>query len=413
MSEPLVIVGQGMAGTKLAEELVTRALGRYAIILVGDEPHRGYNRVLLSSLLAKEVKADDIELKPRGWWEKNGITNVYGRAVTSIDRERKVVMLGDREISYSKLVLATGSHAIKLPKPGMDLPGAITFRWMGDVDHMLNSVAPGRPAVVIGGGLLGLEAAYGLAKAGVNVTLLHIGDRLMERQLDESTGRMLLEAILSKGCEVILHADTARVLGTEKVEGIELADGRVLDADLVVCAVGVRPNADLGKAAGLDAKRGILVDDQMRTSDPDIFAIGECCEHRGNTYGLVEPAYEQARALAKLLSGDRKAAYVGSVIGTNLKVSGVSLFSAGDITGDGKEILLYEDLKQNVYKKIILDGDKITGAVLYGDTADGLWYLDLMKNGQAVGDMRDDLIFGRSLAAPENSDEAEKQKDAA
>lgn len=407
MSEPLVIVGQGMAGTKLAEELVARALGRYAIILVGDEPHRGYNRVLLSSLLAQEVKADDLELKPRGWWAKNGITNVYGRAVTGIDRERKVITIGGNEISYSKLVLATGSHAIKLPKPGMDLPGAITFRWMGDVDQMLKGVAPGRPAIVIGGGLLGLEAAYGLAKAGVKVTLLHIGDRLMERQLDESAGQMLLEAILSKGCEVILHADTARVLGTDKVEGVELVDGRLLEADLVVCAVGVRPNVDLGKAAGLDAKRGILVDDQMRTSDPDIYAIGECCEHRGSTYGLVEPAYEQARALAGLLSGDRKAAYIGSVIGTNLKVSGVSLFSAGDITGEGKEILLYEDLKQNIYKKIILDGDRITGAVLYGDTVDGLWYLDLMKRGQAVGDMRDDLIFGRSLAAPvEKKDEA-------
>lgn len=410
LSEPLVIVGQGMAGTKLAEELVARALGRYAIILVGDEPHRGYNRVLLSSLLAQEVKADDIELKPRGWWEKNGITNVFGRAVNGIDRDRKVVLIGDTEIAYSKLVLATGSHAIKLPKPGMDLPGAITFRWMGDVDQMLNSVAPNRPAVVIGGGLLGLEAAYGLVKAGIKVTLLHIGHRLMERQLDEPAGQMLLEAILSKGCEVILHADTARVLGTDKVEGVELVDGRVLEADLVVCAVGVRPNCDLAKSAGLDVKRGILVDDQMRTNDPSIYAIGECCEHRGNTYGLVEPAYEQARALARTLAGDRSAAYIGSVIGTNLKVSGVSLFSAGDIDGDGKETLLYEDLKQNIYKKIIIDGEKITGAVLYGDTADGLWYLDMMKSGQAVGDMRDDLIFGRSLASPPEDDGLEKAK---
>ena len=413
MGEALVIVGQGMAGTKLAEELVARALGRYAIILVGDEPHRGYNRVLLSSLLAKEVKADDIELKPRRWWEKNGITNVYGRAVTGIDRERKVVTVGGSEIAYSKLVLATGSHAVKLQKPGMDLPGATTFRWRGDVDEMLKGVAPGHPAVVIGGGLLGLEAAYGLAKAGIKVTLLHIGPRLMERQLDDPSGQMLLEAILSKGCEVILHADTARVLGTDKVEGVELADGRVLEADLVVCAVGVRPNADLGKAAGLDAGRGIVVDDQMRTSDPDIYAIGECCEHRGNTYGLVEPAYEQARALARRLAGDRSAAYQGSVIGTNLKVSGVSLFSAGDIGGEDKEILLYEDLKHNVYKKIVLDGDKICGAVLYGDTADGLWYLDLMKSGQVVGDMRDDLIFGRTLAAPAEAKDQEETAKAA
>ena len=363
--------------------------------------------MLLSSLLAKEVKADDIELKPRGWWQKYGVTNVYGKAVGGIDRQRKVVMLGEHEIAYSKLVLATGSHAIKLPKPGMDLPGVITFRWMGDVDQMLNGVAPERPAVVIGGGLLGLEAAYGLAKAGVKVTLLHRGHRLMERQLDDPAGHMLLEAILGKGCEVVLDADTARVLGTDKVEGVELEDGRIFEADLVVCAVGVRPNADLGKAAGLDCDRGLLVDDQMRTSDPDIFAIGECCEHRGNTYGLVEPAYEQARALARTLAGDSSAAYIGSVIGTNLKVSGVSLFSAGDIIGEGKDILLYEDFKKNIYKKIVLDGDKITGAVLFGDTADGLWYLDLMKGGEEVGGMRADLIFGRSLAEPpQQSDEA-------
>ena len=404
MSEPLVIVGQGMAGTKLAEELVARALGRYAIILVGDEPHRGYNRVLLSSLLAREVKAEDIELKPRGWWAKNGITNIHGRAVTAIDRASKTVRLGDHDIAYSKLVLATGSHAIKLPIPGMDLPGTITFRWMGDVESMLNGVAPGRPAVVIGGGLLGLEAAYGLAKADVKVTLLHREARLMERQLDTPAAAMLLEAILAKGCEVILEADTKRIVGDGKVERVELADGRVLDADLVVCAVGVRPNADLGRAAGLDSKRGLLVDDGMRTSDPDIYAIGECCEHRGNTYGLVEPAYEQARALARTLAGDRAAAYNGSVIGTNLKVSGVSLFSAGDIEGAGKEILIYEDLKVNVYKKIVLDGDRLAGAVLYGDTADGLWYLDLMKTGQSIGAMRDDLIFGRSLAAPDRTE---------
>ena len=217
-------------------------------------------------------------------------------------------------------------------------------------------VAPGRPAVVIGGGLLGLEAAYGLVKAGVKVTLLHIGQRLMERQLDEPAGNMLLNAILDKGCEVILGADTARVLGADKVESVELADGRVLEADLVVCAVGVRPNADLGKAAGLEAKRGLLVDDHMRTSDPDIYAIGECCEHppATPTGSSSRPTNRPARWLAPWLE-IAGAAYNGSVIGTNLKVSGVSLFSAGDITGDGKEILLFEDLKKNIYKKIVLD----------------------------------------------------------
>ena len=399
MSEPLVIVGQGMAGTKLAEELSRRALGRYSIILVGDEPRRAYNRVLLSSLLAREVAADDIELKPRGWWAKNGITNLFGRRVTSIDKTKKSLSFDDGiELSYSKLVIATGSHAIMLPKPGMDLPGAITFRWMGDVDIMLNGVAPGRPAVVIGGGLLGLEAAYGLAKAGVRVTLLHLSSRLMERQLDVQAAMLLKEAIESKGCEVLLKADTARVIGTSKVEGVELADGRIIPADLLVCAVGVRPNADLAKAAGIACKRGILINDQMRTSDPNIYAIGECAEHRGIAYGLVEPAYEQARTLARTLTGEHDAAYRGSVLATNLKVSGVSLFSAGDIMGEGKDALVYEDEAQNIYKKIVIDDGKLAGAVLFGDTVDGLWYLDLIKSGTPIDDMRDDLIFGRTLA---------------
>ncbi len=402
MSEQLVIIGQGMAGTKLAEELSQRALGRYSIVLIGDEPRRAYNRVLLSSLLAREVAADDIELKPRAWWAKNGITNVFGHKVTTIDRGAKRLTLGNGStIDYSKLVICTGSHAIMLPKPGMDLPGAITFRWMDDVDTMLTAVQPGRPAVVIGGGLLGLEAAYGLAKAGIRVTLLHIASRLMERQLDEPAGMLLKEAIESKGCEVLLGADTVRVLGTSHVEGVELADGRIIPADLLVCAVGVRPNVDLAKAAGLSCKRGILVDDQMRTSDPDVFALGECAEHRGVAYGLVEPAYEQARTLARTLIGEADAAYTGSILATNLKVSGVSLFSVGEIVGEGMESLVYQDHGQQIYKKIVVDNGKLAGAVLYGDTVDGLWYLDLIRSGTPIDAMRDDLIFGRSLAMKE------------
>ena len=402
MSEPLVIVGQGMAGTKLVDELCQRALGRYSIILVGAEPYRAYNRVLLSSLLAREMTVDDIQLKPLAWWPKNGITNVFGRPVTSVDRSKKTIAFSNGvEIAYSKLVLATGSHAVKLPTPGMDLPGAITFRAMDDVDTMLHAAQPGRPAVVIGGGLLGLEAAYGLAKAGVRVTLLHIATRLMERQLDDPAARLLRAAIEGKGCEVILGANTVRVRGTSRVEAVELADGRVIPADLLVCAVGVRPNIALAKDAGLACNRGILVDDQMRTGDPDVFAIGECAEHRGVAYGLVEPAYEHAKTVARTLAGENDVAYAGSILATNLKVSGVSLFSAGDFMGEGKEALVYEDEAQHVYKKIVLEDDKVAGAVLYGDTADGLWYLDLIKSGEPVGAMRNDLIFGRSLATKE------------
>lgn len=398
MSEPLVIVGQGMAGTKLAEELSRRALGRYSIILIGGEPRRAYNRVLLSSLLAREVVAEDIELKPRQWWARNGITNVFGRSIVGLDRARRELAFADgARLSYSKLVLATGSHAIKLPKPGMDLPGVITFRSMEDVDRMLGGVAPGRPAVVIGGGLLGLEAAYGLAKAGIRVTLLHLCARLMERQLDDPAAAMLKDAIEAKGCEVLLAADTARVFGRERVEGVELADGRVVPADLLVCAVGVRPNIDLAQAAGLDCGRGVRVDDRMRTNDPNIFAIGECAEHRGIAYGLVEPAYEQARILARHLAGEAQAAYAGSILATNLKVSGVSLFSAGDFLGEDKETLVYEDRARRVYKKLVLEAGRLAGAVLYGDTADGLWYLDLIKSGETVEAIRDDLMFGPPL----------------
>jgi nitrite reductase (NADH) large subunit len=402
MSERLVIVGQGMAATKLVEELTQRALGRYSIIVVGAEPRRAYNRVLLSSLLAKEVSADDIELKPRGWWEKKGVTNVFGRTVTNIDRHTRSMSFADgTRLNYSKLVMATGSDPIRLPKPGMDLQGVITFRCMEDVDLMLADAAPGRPAVVIGGGLLGLEAAYGLAKAGSRVTLLHLASRLMERQLDDPSAEMLKQAIESKGCEVLLGADTARVLGATRVEGVELADGRVIPADLLVCAVGVRPNARLAAATGLDCGRGVLVDDCMRTSDPDIYAIGECAEHRGIAYGLVEPAYEQAKTLARTLAGDVAACYEGSILATNLKVSGVSLFSAGDFIGEGKDALIFEDKRQSIYKKIVIENDRIAGTVLYGDTADGLWYLDLMKSGTTINEMRGDLIFGRGLAIKE------------
>lgn len=402
MSEPLVVVGQGMAATKLVEELSQRALGRYSIIVVGAEPRRAYNRVLLSSLLAREVKADDIELKPKAWWARNGVTNIFGRPVASIDpATHRLTFETGGELGYSKLVLATGSDAIRLPKPGMDLPGAITFRCMEDVDRMLDAVRPGRPAVVIGGGLLGLEAAYGLQKAGAEVTLLNISSRLMDRQLDDPAAALLKRAIEAKGCRVLLGADTARVLGDGKVEAVELADGRVLPADLLVCAVGVKPCIGLAKMAGLACNRGILVDDTMRTSDPDVFAIGECAEHRGVAYGLVEPAYEHARTLARTLAGEKSARYEGSILATNLKVSGVSLFSAGDFIGEGKETLVYEDERQQIYKKIVIEDDRVVGAVLYGDTVDGLWYLDLIKSGTPIGAMRDDLIFGRGLATKE------------
>ena len=400
MAEPLVIVGQGMAAARLVEELTARALGRYAIIVIGAEPRRAYNRVLLSSMLAGEMAAGELELKSADWFRAQGVTNVFGRAVTEIDRDARCVTLADgARIAYSKLVLATGSDPIMLPKPGMDLPGVIAFRTMDDADRLLEFGCAGGRAVVIGGGLLGLEAAYGLAQAGAQVTLVHLMDRLMERQLDTPAAALLKREVAARGVEVLLGADTAGIVGTERAEGVELVDGRVLPADLVVCAVGVKPRVDLAKACGLEVRRGIVVDDGLATSDGAIFALGECAEHRGMVYGLVAPAYEQARALALRLAGDAAAAYEGTVLSTNLKVSGVSLFSAGDFTGGpDSEAIVYDDPDAGIYKKLVIENDALKGAVLFGDTADGLWYLELMRSGADIGAMRPLLAFGRDAA---------------
>lgn len=402
MGEALVIVGQGMAATRLVEELSKRALGRYALIVIGAEPFRAYNRVLLSSLLAGEVAAGDIELKPSQWWTRHGVTNIYGAPVAAIDRETQTIRLENGvTLSYAKLVLATGSHPIRLPKPGMELPGVITFRTMGDVDAMLAEAKPGRKAVVIGGGLLGLEAAYGLAKAGAKVTLLHLMDRLMERQLDAPAAQLLLRAIEAKGVEVLLGADTARVLGASRAEGVELMDGRRIGAELIVCAIGVRPNADLARAAGLDVNRGIIVDDGLATSDESIFALGECAEHRGVAYGLVEPAYAQASVLARRLAGEVQAAFEGAAPATNLKVAGVSLFSVGEFQDSGKETIVFDDPAAAIYKKLVIENGRLIGAVLFGDTADGLWYQDLIRSKTPIEAFRDGLAFGRNVALSE------------
>lgn len=396
MSEPLVIIGKGMAATRLVDELSKRALGRYAVAVIGEEPRRAYNRVLLSSLLADEVSAEDVELKPAQWWHDRGVTTLYGQAVTHIEPDQHQVVLADgRTLPYAKLVLAIGSQPVRLPLPGSDLDGVMTFRDFEDVERMREAVRPGRPAVVIGGGLLGLEAAYGLAKAGVSVTVIHLMDRLMERQLDQAAGMLLAKALQDKGIRVLTEASTHAILGKKRVEAVELADGTILPADCVVMAVGVRPNTGLAVSAGLGVNRGILVDDQLRTTLPDIYAIGECIEHRGQVYGLVEPAYEQARVLAEILAG-RAGAYGGSLTATNLKVSGVNVFSAGRfIEEEGDEVLTLNDPAIGDYKKFVLRDRQLIGAVLCGDTADALWYLDLIRSRRDMSSLRADLAFGR------------------
>jgi nitrite reductase (NADH) large subunit len=401
MSEPLVIVGNGMAAARLVDELVKSSLGRYAIAVIGEEPRLAYNRVLLSSVLAGETASHDIELKPANWWRDRGVTLKYGCRATEIDvGRRELKIAGDESIEFSRLVLATGSSPLRLNVPGSDLAGVHTFRDSRDVDLLLALAARRKPVVVIGGGLLGLEAAYGLAKAGTPVTLLHLMDRLMERQLDAPAADLLKTLVERKGIRVMLNASTARIVGETSVEGVELTDGTLIDADAIVFAAGIRPNTSLAKDAGLSVNRGVVVDDALQTSAGDIFALGECAEHRGICYGLVEPAYEQAGALAKHLAG-RSAAYSGSVVATNLKVSGVSVFSAGDFMGgDGSESLLLSDVKRGTYKKLMIPDGRLTGAVLIGETADALWYLEMIRARKAIAAIRKDLMFGRALAMP-------------
>jgi nitrite reductase (NADH) large subunit len=399
MSEPLVVIGNGMASMRLVEELARHALGRYAIAVVGEEPRLAYNRVLLSSVLAQEISRTEIELKSARWWRDHGVTLLYGHRAIAVDPSiRRVKLAGGATLPFARLVLATGSRPIRLNVPGMDLPGVLTFRDLGDVGAIEAAAASCSRAVVIGGGLLGLEAAYGLAKSGIEVSVVHIMDRLMERQLDVCAAEMLRRTVETKGIAVHLGAETVRIAGRQRAQAVVLADGRQIETDLVVIAAGTRPNTDLARTADLAIDRGIVVDDHLRTSVPGIYAIGECVEHRRVCYGLVEPAYEQASVLAAHLAGD-DVHYRGSVLATNLKVSGVNVFSAGDFLGaPGTEAIVFSDGGLATYKKLVIADGRLVGAVLFGDTADGVWYLDLIRSGQSIERLRDNLMFGRAMA---------------
>lgn len=398
MSEPLVIIGNGMAAARLCEELAQRALGRYAIAVIGAEPQLAYNRILLSSVLAGEVPASEIVLKPASWWRNHGVTLRYGAAATAVDIAARTVTLADgKALGFAKLVFATGSRAIRLPVAGADLRGVWTFRDIADVASISRAACRGARVVVVGGGLLGIEAAYGLAKAGAKVTLVHLMNRLMERQLDARAAAMLKRGLEAKGIDVLLEVATTRFIGDGRVEAVEFNDGRRLAADMAVVAIGIKPNAELAAAAGLAVNRGIVVDDGLSSSAADVFAIGECAEHRGVCYGLVEPANEQAQVLAERLAG-RNLSYGGSVNATNLKVSGIHVFSAGDFLGAaGTESIMLADPGLGSYRKLVVANGCLVGAVLYGDATDALWYLELIRTGTAIEPFRADLIFGRAL----------------
>ncbi len=406
MKRRLIIIGMGMAATRLVEELVRHTPDSFDICMIGDEASLPYNRVLLSSLLAGDLDENELELKKPEWWGQHHIQTLTGQKVCGIDRSSKTLTLtSGSTLTFDLLVIATGSRPIMLPLPGADLDGVITFRDLADIEKMQSAIAAKASAVVIGGGLLGLEAAYGLAKADIPTNVIHLMDRLMERQLDGEAATMLRDDIAARGISFHLSAQTKMIHGKDSVEAVELADGTLIKADLVVMAVGIRPHIELAQAAGLTTARGILVDDHMTTSDPSIFALGECAEHRGIAYGLVEPAYEQARVLATHLANE-VATYAGSITATNLKVHGIKLFSAGDFLGskDTQNIVL-RDRGLKTYRKLILEKREektyLIGCVLYGDTADGLWYADLIRQQTPVDDMRALLVFGRELALRE------------
>lgn len=395
----LIVVGNGMAAGRMLEELFARVPDGFDVTIFGAEPRVNYDRIMLSPVLSGEKAYTDIIIHDDAWYTRHRIDLRRGDKIIAIDRTAKTVTASSgAQLIYDTLVLATGSDPFVIPVPGNDLPGVVTYRDLDDVEKMLLAAERGGKAVVIGGGLLGLEAAAGLALRGMETTVVHLMPILMERQLDQNAAYLLQKAIERRGIQVLTSANTSAILGESGVTGVQLADGRVLDADLVVMAVGIRPNAALARSAGLAVKRGVIVDDLLRTDDPDIYAVGECVEHRGQCYGLVAPLYEMAKVLAATLAGDATPGYSGSVTATKLKVTGVDLFSAGDFSeGDENDEVVLRDPARGIYKRVILRNGQIVGAVLYGDTGDGPWYFDLIRSQADVAEMRETLIFGQAF----------------
>jgi len=397
----LVMVGNGMAGVRTIEELLKIDPSLYEITIFGAEPHPNYNRILLSPVLAGEQTLEEIVLNPYDWYRDNDITLHTGKKVVQIDRIRRVVRADDgTEAAYDRLLLCTGSTPFMLPVPGKDLQGVIAYRDIHDTNTMIETAATHRHAVVIGGGLLGLEAANGLMLRGMSVTVVHVNAWLMERQLDDVAGRLLQKSLEQRGLQFRIGAQTQALIGGDdgRVKAVRFKDGSEVAADLVVMAVGIRPNTELAEQAGLLVNRGIVVSDTMQTvTDPRIWSVGECAAHRGTAYGLVAPLFEQAKVAANHLAEFGIARYQGSLTSTKLKVTGIDLFSAGEFMGgEGTEEIVMSDPYAGVYKKLVIKNDKLIGACLYGDTVDGSWYFKLLRDGRSVADIRDKLMFGES-----------------
>ncbi len=407
----LVMVGNGMAGVRTLEELLRLAPGLYDITVFGAEPHPNYNRILLSPVLAGEQTLDEIILNPLSWYDAHGITLHLGCPVTHIDRVRRQVVAADGTTApYDRLLIATGSTPFVPPVPGKELAGVLAYRDIADTQAMIDAATRYRQAVVIGGGLLGLEAANGLMQRGMQVTVVHLSDTLLERQLDREASALLRRSLAERGLQFMLGAQTQALLGHDagpsagRVRAVQLMDSagrRVeLPADLVVVAAGVRPNTALADAAGLLCQRGIVVTDTLQSvTDPRIYAVGECAAHRGIAYGLVAPLFEQGKVCATHLAQMGVGRYLGSSVSTKLKVTGIDLFSAGDFSGGpGTEEITLSDPHTGVYKKLVIRGDRLVGACLYGDTADGSWYFQLLREGRTIAGIRDQLMFGEAAA---------------
>jgi nitrite reductase (NADH) large subunit len=367
----------------------------------GAEPHGNYNRILLSPVLAGEKSVGEIMLHTRDWYRDNGIVLHAGDPVLRIDRRRRVVHAqSGLAVRYDRLLLATGSKPFIVPVPGHQLPGVIGFRDLQDVDTMLAAARPGARAVVIGGGLLGLEAANGLQRRGMDVTVVHVTDSLMNQQLDPQASKLLKASLEGKGMRILLGTQTTGIVGSEQVEAVRFADGSELPADLVVMAAGVRPNIALAQQAGLHCERAIVVDDTLQTYDPRVYAVGECVQHRQATFGLVAPIWDQARVCAAHLAGAGHRRYVQQATATRLKVTGIDLYSAGDIVGgEDTEDLVLRDRRAGIYKRLVVSGNRLAGAVLYGDVQDGSWYFDLIQERTDISPIRNQLLFGPALCA--------------
>jgi NAD(P)H-dependent nitrite reductase small subunit len=398
----LVVAGNGMAGMRTVEELLKLGVAdRFSITVFGAEPRGNYNRILLSPVLSGEQQADDIMLHRPAWYTRRGITLHSGDPIVEVDRKRRRVRSKSGVVAmYDRLLIATGSDPILLPLPGKDLPGVVTFRDLDDVNRMLEHSGPGKRAVVIGGGLLGLEAAHGLSLRGMHVTVVHLLDTLMERQLDASAGALLKAALEKRGIEFRMSSKTEEILGADRVSAVRFAGGEQIPADLVVMAVGVRPNIELAKRMNLACDRGILVDDTLQTFDPAIYAVGECVQHRRQTFGLVAPLWEQARICAQHIAEIGVSRFSGAINSTQLKVSGIEVFSAGDFADSpDRESVVLSDRRRGIYKRVVLEGNRVCGAVLFGDTREASKLRDLIAEKTDIGAIRDQLLFDTSAAA--------------